>query len=109
RMSATEGPDEVEQDQRPSIPDWWIYKGTGRPLHDIQIADLLPPPPPWRDFRGGPVPAQDVPPDEEDHEVIRRLGAEFHMTESSVDPREVDMVNASLYLRRPLLVTGSPG
>lgn len=108
-MSATERPDEVEQDRRASVPDWWIYRGTGRPLHDIQVADLLPPPPPWRDFRGGPVPAQDVPPDEDDREATRRLGAEFHMTESNVDPHEVDMVNASLYLRRPLLVTGSPG
>ena len=26
-----------------------------------------------------------------------------------MDPHELDMVNAALYLRRPLLVTGKPG
>jgi MoxR-like ATPase len=110
-MSANEHTREVEQDRRtPAFvaPDWWIYRGTGRPIHDIQVADLLPPPPPWRDFRGGPLPALDSPPDDE-WEADRRLGQEFHLTERDVDPHEVDMVNAALYLRRPLLVTGPPG
>ncbi|NKE62151.1 AAA domain-containing protein, partial [Lentzea sp. PSKA42] len=44
-----------------------------------------------------------------DGEASRRLGSEFHLTEQHVDPRELDMVNASLYLRRPLLLTGKPG
>jgi MoxR-like ATPase len=89
-------------------PDWWIYRGTGRPLHDIQLTDLLPAPPPWRKFRGQ-VPDKPDPLQEDDFEAERRLGAEFHLTEQDVDPREVDMVNAALFLRRPLLVTGRPG
>jgi MoxR-like ATPase len=89
-------------------PDWWIYQGTGRPLHDIQLAELLPPPPPWRDFDGGPLPAQDEPP-EDDGGADRRLGSAQHLSVRDVDPHEVDMVNAALYLRRPLLVTGLPG
>jgi MoxR-like ATPase len=110
-MSANEHTREAEQDRRtPAFvaPDWWIYRGTGRPIHDIQVADLLPPPPPWRDFRGGPLPAHDTPP-EDKWEAERRLGVEFHLTERDVDPHEVDMVNAALRLRRPLLVTGPPG
>lgn len=89
-------------------PDWWIYRGTGRPMRDIDLTQVLPPPPPWRDFRGGPLPESDVPP-MDDGETDRRLGSEFHMAERDVDPRELDMVNAALYLRRPLLVTGNPG
>lgn len=90
------------------VPDWWIYHGTGRPMHDIDLAELLPAPPPWRDFQGGPLPESDVPP-EDDGETERRLGAEFHLADRDVDRRELDMVNAALYLRRPLLVTGRPG
>jgi MoxR-like ATPase len=88
--------------------DWWVYRGTGRPSYDVPLNELLPPAPPWRNFRGGPLPAHDVPP-EDDGEIERRLGSEFHLSERDVDPHEVDMVNAALYLRRPLLVTGRPG
>ena len=110
-MSVNQSPDEVLPDKpapRFDTPDWWVYCGTGRPLHDIPLTDLLPPAPPWRNFRGGPLPARDVPP-EDDGETERRLGSEFHLSERDVDPHEVDMVNAALYLRRPLLVTGRPG
>lgn len=89
-------------------PDWWIYRGTGRPIHDIDVSELLPAPPPWRDFRGEPLPDPDVPPPD-DGEADRRLGSEFHLADSDVDPHELDMINAALYLRRPLLVTGKPG
>lgn len=99
---------DVEQAPQLAASDWWIYRGTGRPLHDVQLADQLPPPPPWRRFRGEPPPGPETPP-ADDYEAERRLGAEFHLTEEDVDPREVDMVNASLFLRRPLLVTGKPG
>jgi MoxR-like ATPase len=69
---------------------------------------LLPAPPPWRVFNGGPLPeTDDIPAD--DGDVLRRLGAGSHVSERDVDPNEVDMVNAALYLRRPLLVTGPPG
>jgi MoxR-like ATPase len=89
-------------------PDWWIYHGTGRPMHDISLESLLPPPPPYRTFDGGPLPDHDRLP-EDDAETRRRLGAEIHLHERDVDVHEVNMVNAALYLRRPLLVTGRPG
>lgn len=60
------------------------------------------------DFQGGPLPASDVPPDD-DGEADRRLGPEIHLAESDVDAHELDVVNAALYLRRPLLLTGKPG
>jgi len=89
---------------------WWIYRGTGRPLHDLALADVLPSPPPWRMFGGVPLPANDAPAsDDDDKEAARRLGTQFNLSERDVDPHEVDMVNAALYLRRPLLVTGLPG
>jgi MoxR-like ATPase len=111
RMSANDQGLESPHPERiaeSGAPDWWIYRGTGRPLHDIRLADLLPPPPPWRRFQGEPPAGSETPP-EDDYEAERRLGAEFHLTEKDVDPQEIDMVNASLYLRRPLLVTGKPG
>ncbi|RDI19203.1 AAA family ATPase [Lentzea flaviverrucosa] len=89
-------------------PDWWIYRGTGREIHDIDLAELLPPPPPWRDFQGGPLPENDVP-RKDDGEADRRLGPEINLAESDVDEHELDVVNAALYLRRPLLLTGKPG
>lgn len=93
---------------RIEAPDWWIYRGTGRPIHDIDLAQILPEPPPWRAYRGGPLPEHDVPPPD-DGESERRLGAAFTLTDSEIDPTELNMVNAALYLRRPLLVTGNPG
>lgn len=106
-MSVNEQGAEVTPEQF-EAPDWWVYRGTGRPLHDIDLAEILPAPPPWRDFKGGPLPEHDVPP-EDDGEAGRRLGSAYQLHERSVDPHELDMVNAALYLRRPLLVTGKPG
>jgi len=58
---------------------WGIYKGTKT------IADL-PAPPPWRN------PAQ------------KSRSKTFEP-----NPHDIEMVNAALYLRRPLLITGKPG
>lgn len=71
---------------------WPIFRGDGVPHRGIED---LPPPPPWRTFDGIPV-ARELPP--------ATLGARFE-----VEPREVELVNAALFLRRPLLVTGKPG
>lgn len=89
-------------------PSWWIYRGTGRPLGDIGLMDLLPPAPPWREFDAGTAPEAGPAP-EDDRETDRRLGAAHQLAARLVDPHEVEMVNAALYLRRPLLVTGQPG
>jgi MoxR-like ATPase len=98
----------MNEEKRPEPPpDWWIYRGTGRPPDDGSLADRLPPPPPWRVFAGVLPDEEVVPPDE--GETDRRLGAEHRLAVRHVDEHEVDMVNAALYLRRPLLVTGRPG
>lgn len=88
-----------------SSRSWWIYRGTGQPLTDIRLGDILPPPPGWRDFDGGPV----LPPvPAENAESDRRLGAVSRATPRQ-DAHDIDMINTALLLRRPLLVTGRPG
>ena len=67
------------------MADWKIFRGDEVPHDGI---GRLPPPPPWRDFR--------------------RLGDTRGATYRPGE-HEVEMVNAALYLRRPLLVTGAPG
>ncbi|MFE1415509.1 AAA family ATPase [Streptomyces sp. NPDC058746] len=98
--------------------EWLIYRGVGEPHDGI---DALPDPPPWRDFDGAPV---DEPEDPEapggspaagaagaaDGAIARRLGAHRQAAElHRPEPEELEAINAALYLRRPLLVTGFPG
>lgn len=120
---------------QPGVPDgvprrWWIYQGTGRPLHDVRLEEILPPPPPWRTFNGisghavRAVPDPDAAgrdavggdesrlteppaPPEDERDAARRLGSTPLVTRSNSE--EADLVNAALILRRPLLVTGRPG
>ncbi|MGW4735864.1 AAA family ATPase [Streptomyces shenzhenensis] len=84
--------------------DWRIYRGVGQPHDGVR---RLPEPPPWRDFAA----AQDgAEPGPEDSSSARRLGVRRRLVENYAPrPAEVDAVNAALYLRRPLLVTGNPG
>jgi MoxR-like ATPase len=92
-------------DAAPS-PDWWIYRGTGEPI-DRDLTELLPAPPRWRAFNGGPI--LRTPPTDED-EFVRRIGVPGDVaTVPPAAPDELEMVNAAIYLRRPLLVTGPPG
>jgi MoxR-like ATPase len=100
-------PSELITDSVHVRPRWWIYRGTGEPLHDTRLGDLLPPPPPWRTFAGGDV----LPtPPEDDAETVRRLGAQWpERVLSDAVRQEAEMVNAALLLRRPLLVSGRPG
>lgn len=82
---------------------WPIYTGTSGPHDGVES---LPEPPNWRSFDGGPVlpsPAGE----DGDPSTRRRLGAGDHRREP--DPREIQMINAALFLRRPLLITGRPG
>lgn len=91
----------------PSTPDWWVYHGDGRILRE-DLDDVLMSPPPWRTFDGGPL--QPRPPEDE-AETTRRIGPRPRPSDARrpVNIDEADMVNAALYLRRPLLVTGRPG
>src|SRR5262249_35997693 len=86
-----------------SHEDWYIYQGSGQPHDGI---DTLPEPPPWRRF-GGPVDGTGL------LEIDGLVGVRPSVTERAQAYRPVgdvlDTVNASLFLRRPLLVTGKPG
>jgi len=85
------------------LTDWLIYRGAGEPHSG---ADSLPAPPPWRTFDGEPV----LPvPRGVDGSAQGKLGDLRIATSYRPDPEAVELVNAALYLRRPLLVTGKPG
>ncbi|MGZ3458251.1 MAG: AAA family ATPase [Archangium sp.] len=75
--------------------DWWLYKGTGKPHKAIK---RLPDPPPWRSQREASFIKRELELDVKDDPVHFQASDE-----------EVELVNMALYLRRPLLVTGSPG
>lgn len=84
-------PVDDDHDQAASADDsqWLIYRGTGSPHDGLgRLAD----PPPWRDFSRSP------------EERIADLARRYQPSDD-----EIEMVNAALYLRRPLLVTGPPG
>jgi MoxR-like ATPase len=109
-MSADEPPGAPSADGRNGASGgrtaWWIYRGTGRPLPDIHVSELLPAPPPWRAFDGAPVRPS---PPQDGRDLDRRLGSVENFLARQPDRGEVDAVNAALLLRRPLLVTGKPG
>ncbi|MGW2044726.1 AAA family ATPase [Streptomyces sp. NPDC001858] len=97
------------QDPRPQNPaPWWVYHGDGRTLAARDLDDLLMGPPPWRTFDGGPLQPR---PAKDEAETTRRIGPPLRDGDPRrpVDVDEADMVNAALYLRRPLLITGRPG
>lgn len=83
--------------------DWRIYRGSGQPHDGIS---RLPAPPQWRRFAGR-IP--DEPPRWSDHAGPTTPGAAERARSYRPDLDLVDSVNAALYLRRPLLVTGKPG
>jgi MoxR-like ATPase len=83
--------------------DWLIYRGTGEPHDGI---DRLPPPPRWREFGGQPLVAPWL---GTDGTGDRRLGEQERASGYRADDEVTEIVNAALYLRRPLLVTGKPG
>jgi MoxR-like ATPase len=86
-------------------PDWWLYRGDGIPATDERRLSL-PAPPPWRAFDGEPL--QPSPP-ELDEYTYRKLGRSDTRPVRRAPQDECDLVNAALWVRRPLLVTGSPG
>ena len=73
---------------------WRIYRGTGVPHDQIK---KLPPPPTWRTYKGEIIKERNLNEDS-------NLEHKYQVTE-----KEIDLVNAALYLRRPLLITGKPG
>jgi len=79
---------------------WRIFQGTRTPQEKQDyITERLPDPPSWRPFGSDQAQAQTVA-----NLKKAQRGATFQATDD-----EIDMVNAALYLRRPLLITGKPG
>ena len=73
------------------VPSWKIYRGDGQLQENIQ----LPPPPSWRQFKDDAKGAL---------EQQQLKGKAFQPPAVAIE-----MVNAALALRRPLLITGNPG
>ncbi|MER5436199.1 MoxR family ATPase [Streptomyces sp. NPDC002588] len=85
------------------MPHWSVYTGNSEPHDGI---DRLPAPPPWRAFDGEPV--LPAPGDADDEAAVSP--DRVHRARTYVATAEsVQLVNAALVLRRPLLVTGPPG
>jgi len=80
-----------DQDGAPGTDDgrWLVYRGSGGPHDGI---DGLTGPPSWRDFSLTP------------EQRMTDLASRYRPGDD-----EIEMVNAALYVRRPLLVTGPPG
>jgi MoxR-like ATPase len=76
--------------------DWKVYTGAGRPFGR---RPRLPDPPSWRTY-GGTVPHRD--------RTITR-NAEPNGAKFKARSDVIEAVNAALYLRRPLMLTGRPG
>ncbi|MFG2133803.1 AAA family ATPase [Streptomyces sp. NPDC048751] len=74
-------------------PEWRIFQGDGR-----KRTAEIPPAPPWRCFEGDGV-----------GEVRAEGAGEPDESGYVIGDAEVDVINAALHLRRPLLVTGHPG
>ena len=106
---------------------WLFFYGDGN-RHDVNIADL-PKPPPWREFQKIEEEAelkqlekdwQNIQnlAESDDNKRGREKGEKFRVYSSEITEEDdgqkplvnvVDAVNAAIYLRRPLLVTGNPG
>jgi MoxR-like ATPase len=71
------------------MSSWKIFKGNNKP-HKVE---KWPDTPPWRRFAG-----------ETATDETKQRGKNF-----IVNPQTVETVNAAIYLRRPILVTGKPG
>ncbi|MEV0676148.1 MoxR family ATPase [Actinosynnema sp. NPDC050436] len=87
----------------PSHGEWGLYRGTARKA--VAPAGPWPAAPPWRRFTGQGSASR---PADDGGEADRHVG-DVPGAERIPNPREVDMVNAAIHLRRPLLVTGEPG
>jgi len=103
-----------------SEPPWGVFTNASPPALDAPPAEeqpeppavKLPPPPPWRRFDPEEKPPYTAPPLPLKQ---RKRGAVFRLPREdgdSLTPEAEDVrlaVNAAILLRRPLLITGTPG
>ncbi len=100
-MNAVNAPPPPVQPVPP--PAWWVFQGSGK-AHTFSLPD----PPAWRAFKAAGL---------RDGELFEpdRSTASWNMNELErartfqADDNMKELVNAALYLRRPLLITGKPG
>jgi MoxR-like ATPase len=71
---------------------WYIFKGTGEPSTETKFPGA----PPWRQFTD---------------DAKQERGQRFVIADYGEQKRSeaIEMVNAAIHLRRPLLITGKPG
>ena len=79
----------------PDTNSWHLYRGDG----EIRSIVQMPPEPPWRKFSEREVNDFYLVPD----------GMDSRGESFAPPPETIEMVNAALSLRRPLLITGNPG
>ena len=79
------------QSQPTTAQEWHLFKDTGEPNDRWKMPDS----PSWRPFGQSLQPGIDR---------RKQRAKTFQM-----QPEQIDMVNAAIYLRRPLLITGKPG
>jgi len=81
--------------------DWKIFTGSGIP-HDGMVEFIKLAPPPWRRFQGNVNGKESL-------KVDCTLDERFRKAKFQASAKEIEVVNAAIHLRRPLLVTGKPG
>ncbi|MEU9304307.1 MoxR family ATPase [Streptomyces sp. NPDC048269] len=80
---------------------WPVYTGTEEPHDGVS---RLPGPPPWRAFDGGPALPLPLQEDDSASPDRKHRASTYRATRESIE-----LVNAALVLRRPLLISGPPG
>ncbi|MEV6592966.1 AAA family ATPase [Streptomyces acidicola] len=91
----------------PPPRSWWVFRDNGARHLPSDPLPPLPPAPPWRRFRPATdTPPLDIPVPADSWDVDRKLGSHRAGT---LDRAVVDVINAAIQLRRPLLVSGQPG
>src|SRR6516164_9296722 len=82
-------------------PGWGVYRGRTE-LEDLNASPPeLPEAPPWRRFSNGSGSTSST--------LVTPYGDDNRGATYQADRNAVEMVNAALCLRRPLLITGKPG
>ena len=84
------------------MSNWKIFTGSGKPHNAMERFAGEAPPPPWRRFGG-------IAPDVGVLNVDGDLRKRFATAKFQASDKEIEVVNAAIQLRRPLLVTGKPG
>lgn len=83
------------------MSNWQVFSGSGKPHDGMARFMKKHPPPPWRRVYG----KADSGALADDPDLLKR----FASAKFQASDKEIEVVNAAIHLRRPLLVTGKPG